>query len=144
MKRIGLVYSVFGFIIFCVLFITFVFSALVCAQTYYPADSLTVAWDAVTVPAGSTVEYAVYSRQTSQGVGEGQLKTTVQIPNAVVQFTSEGRYFVGVKAIRKVGGQEVSSSEISWSDTGTNCQGGVTFGAIYYSAPSAPKGLRKQ
>lgn len=144
MRRIGLVYSAFGFIIFCLLFIMIVLSTFVHAQTYYPADSLTVAWDAVTVPAGSTVEYAVYSRATSQGVGEGTLKTTTQIPSAAIQFTTEGRYFIGVKAIRKVSGQEVSSSDISWSDVGANCQGGIAFGAIYYSAPSAPKGLRKQ
>jgi hypothetical protein len=143
-KRIGLLYTFFGFVIFCILFITFVLSTFAAAQVYYPADSLNVAWDSVVVPSGSTVEYAVYTRLTTQGVGEAQLRTTVQNPSAAVQFTSEGRYFVGVKAVRKVGGQEVASSEISWSDNATSCQGGVTFGAVYYSAPSAPKGLRKQ
>jgi hypothetical protein len=114
------------------------------SQTYYPVDSLSVAWDVVTVPAGSTVDYRVYTRFSTQTPADAVLRSTVSVPAATVSFASEGRYFIGIQAVRKVSGTEVSSSTVSWSDVSANCQGGVTFGAVYYTAPSAPTGLRKQ
>lgn len=112
------------------------------AQSWRPADQATVQWDAVAVPSGSTIEYRVYTRTNSQGAGEGIVAAVVGIPSATVQFSIEGRYFVGVQSVRKVGGAEVASSGISWSDVPAVCQGGNTFGVVYYIPPAAPMGLR--
>jgi hypothetical protein len=52
----------------------------------------------------------------------------------------EGRYFLGVKAVRTVDGSVVSESAISWSDdaAATNSN---PFGVQFYKVPNPPGGL---
>jgi len=109
------------------------------SQTWYPANQKTVAWDAVTVPSG-TVTYKVYSKpETSE---TPTLMTTVTTTQATVTFTVEGRYYLGVSAVRTVSGVEVESSTISWSNVAAVCKNGQTFGIQYITAPNAPTGFR--
>lgn len=112
----------------------------VSAQTFYPTNQLTVAWDEVTVPSG-TVSYKVYIKPEAGGTEA--LATTVTATQATVTFTQEGRYFLGVSSVRTVNAIPIESSTISWSNVAAVCQNGVTFGAQYYVPPAAPANFRR-
>jgi hypothetical protein len=111
------------------------------ATVFKTTNSITVAWDPVTVPAGSTAQYQVYIRTDPAGTGvaSGNPITPTQ---ATVTFTVEGLYDIGVKAQRMVAGAVVSESTISWSNDPLVCQGGAAFGAQYYNPPPAATNLR--
>ncbi len=120
------------------------------AQTWYPANQKTVAWDAVTklddgtaLPADSTVQYRIYVVAASNTTKSNPTEVTVVTqPTVLITFTAEGKYFVGVKAERMVAGAKVSESTITWSDSASGTQGGTTFGVTFYKGLTAPGGLR--
>lgn len=121
------------------------------AQTWHTTNQVTVAWDAVTtlegggaIPAGNTVEYATWLNDSILDPGKTNpllVSDNILILSCIITFTAEGRYFLGVQAIRKLAdGTEVGRSTISWSDDPA-----VTpdpFGVMYYVPPASPGGLR--
>lgn len=112
------------------------------ATVFKSTNAITIAWDPVTVPAGSTVQYQLYTRTDPAGtaVASGNPVTATQ---ATVTFTVEGLYDIGVIAQRLVSGAVVSeSSSISWSNDPLVAQGGAAFGAQYYNPPPAAANLR--
>lgn len=109
------------------------------AQQWQTANSINVAWDAVTVTSG-TVTYKLYSKTVPGGVET--FISTVSTTGATVTFQAEGRYFLGVRSVRTVNGVELEASTISWSDNPAVCQGGVTFGVQYYTLPAPVGGIR--
>lgn len=118
---------------------------------WHPTNQATVSWDAVStfsdgsaLPADSTVQYAVYTRKDTDPITTFVLATTVSAPTAVITFTVEGRYFVGIKAQRYVSGALIpeSDSNISWSDVAASTQGGVPFGIAYFKKLKDAGGLR--
>ena len=111
------------------------------AQQWTTANQITVVWDAVTVPTG-TVTYQVYTKLELGAAGSEVLVKTVTPTQVLITFLVEGRYFIGVKAVRTVGGVDVGATNISWSSDATACLNGVTFGAQYYVPPGPIKNLR--
>ena len=109
-------------------------------QTYYPTNALPVAWDPVTVPSG-TVSYKLYTKPATGGTET--LHSTVTGTTATITFAQEGRYLLGVQAVRTVPNVAPMESTISWSDNPAVVQGGVTFGAQYYVPPAPPANLRR-
>lgn len=125
----------------------FLFPLAAGAQTWYPANQRTVAWDPVTtdeagqpLPAGSTVGYKVYYKTTlaTSQVFLIELAT----PQVTLTLPVEGSYFIGVSAIRKEGDILITETAISWSDIPANCQGGQAFGIRFYKTPAPPRNLR--
>lgn len=113
------------------------------AQTWVTANQGTVAWDAVApVATGDTIKYQVYTRigTTGDGAPVGAEITATQL---AITFTVEGRYFVGVKAIRYPIGETVGipSAATSWSNDPLVCAAAGPFGFVYFVAPVNPKGL---
>lgn len=115
------------------------------SQTWHPTNQVTVAWDAVVLPAGATgsVAYDVYTvgeaAEKSTAVKVGRTTTT----QMTIAFAVEGKYFIGAKSVRVLNGQDVSVSTIAWSDSPAAVSNGATFGVVYYAAPPAVTGLRK-
>lgn len=134
------------FIIFAILIV----ASIASAQTWYEANQVTFAWDAVTtlsdgtaIPSGNTVKYQVYTKpnSVSAGVKTGGEITATQL---LISFTTEGQYFLGVEALRYSGTTLLSKSNpITWSDVASNCQGGVAFGVTYWRSLMQPVNLRR-
>jgi hypothetical protein len=125
--------------------------AIAQAQTWYPVNQATVAWDAVTqlsdgtpIPAGSTIHYVVYSKAPG-GTVFSAIGTPVTATQMLITFAVEGQYIIGVKAQRLAGtpAAMVSESDIAWSDVAANVPISGTWGVIYYIKPGAIKNLRK-
>lgn len=116
------------------------------AQTWHTANQATVEWDAVTVPAGSTVEYVVYlaNAVTDPNKTNPSEVATLTSTSQLITLNVEGSYFVGVKSRRLLDSDSsnVGESDISWSDDPTRVQNGETFGLRYFIPPDAPGNLR--
>lgn len=120
------------------------FASSVSAQTWYPTNQATVAWDAVPpLATGDTIKYQVYTRMgtTGDGTPVGGEITATQL---AITFSVEGRYYVGVKTIRYPQGETVGtpSAATAWSNIAADCAAAGPFGIVYYLAPITPKGLR--
>ena len=134
-----------------IVFIVFL-SSLSFAQTnWITANQLTVGWDAVIVledgnaiPAGSKVVYEVFTKDWKDSSGTtvqsiGKTEDTIY----TVTFAQEGRYFIGVKAIREdvTNNEVLSESVISWSDNPDYVYEQNIFGSRYFLAPGQAKKL---
>jgi hypothetical protein len=114
-------------------------------QTWYTANQVTFAWDPVpkVQPTDQTNKYQVYSRTdtVSNGVKVGGEITATQL---AVSFTVEGRYYLGVEAIRYPAGETVGivSATKGWSNVAVDAAGGVPFGVVYFVRPGSASGLR--
>jgi hypothetical protein len=117
------------------------------------ANQVTVQWDAPTtlvdgspIPAGAIIMYEVYLANAV--TDPGKTNPTNLTPNApisdlsmVITLAVEGKFYVGVKAVRVENNETLSVSEINWSDA----NGAATpnpFGLVHYLAPAAPGNLR--
>ena len=117
---------------------------------WHTANQITVAWDAVEKCAESTcwvkpedsLKYAVYTKVLPSG--EPVLLGEQDNLSAVITFEAEGRYIVGVSAVRYVAGDnERIETNINWSDE----NGEYTpnpFGGKYYIVGDPPKNLHRQ
>jgi len=131
------------------LFVVLIFvllAGVALAQTWFTTNQATVEWDAVSVPAGSSVEYVVYLANaiTDPNKTNPSEVGTLTATSQLITLNVEGSYFVGVKSRRLLDsdGSNVGESDISWSDDPTRVQGGVTFGLRYFLPPDAPSNLR--
>jgi hypothetical protein len=114
------------------------------AQTWYPANQVTVAWDASTkIAPTDVVKYQLYMRTGTTGDGTA-VGVETEAVQALVTFSTEGRYYLGVKAIRYPAGETIGipSLTTSWSNVAADTNN-APFGVIYYAAPIAPINLRK-
>lgn len=123
--------------------------AILCAgpvhgQTWFTANQVTVAWDPVAkIETTDTIKYQVYLRigTTGDGVPYG---TEITATQSTITFTTEGSWFVGVRALRYVQGEAtpIPSATISWSN-----EAGATnnnpFGIKYFVAPGSVTGLKR-
>jgi hypothetical protein len=129
-----------------ILLVLLVLGGLALAQTWHTANQATVAWDAVAVPAGSTVEYVVYlaNAVTDPNKDNPAEVAVTTDTDQLITLNVEGSYFVGVKSRRilTADGTNVGESDISWSDDPTRVLNGETFGLRYFVPPDAPSNLR--
>ena len=114
-------------------------------QTWHTANQSTVAWDAVetnengdpVLPA--EISYVVYLCNAVTDINctnPAEVASTTETQQ-LITINTEGKYFVGVKAVRAVDGEIVGESVIAWSnDLAYN------WGLQYYAAPAVPSGLR--
>lgn len=115
------------------------------AQTWHTANQGAVAWDAVAkIQPTDTIKYQVYVRSDLVSAGQpvgGEITATQQ----AVSFSTEGRYYVGVKSIRYVEGESagIPSATTAWSNNAADCAAAGPFGFAYFVAPPTPGGLRR-
>ena len=141
-------------VVLALIFVGGMFAGKAWGQEWHEANQATVAWDATTalangdpIPADNTIEYAVYlSNATTDPDKTAPALLVDNLTTLIYTITlgSEGKFFVGVQAIRRLAdGTEVSNrSLISWSDdTGA---ASVPFGLIRYVPPQDVTGLSVQ
>lgn len=114
------------------------------AQEWHIANQLTMAWDPVGLEGGGSpgageITYTVYLMK--EGELEQEIESGVQTTEFTFTFPQEGRYFLGVKAVRIVDGNEIESSRIAWSNTDGSPN---NWGALHYARPTVPVSLIKQ
>lgn len=118
------------------------------AQTWYPANQKTIAWDAVTtmtsggtVPSGDTVKYQVWTKRGAEApVKAGYEITATQ---AVVTLPSEGRFLVGAQAVRYPAGETIGQpSAVTWSDSADVVAVPSPFGLFFFQAAANVKNFR--
>ena len=114
------------------------------AQTWYTANQVTLAWDAVpkVLPTDQANKYQVYSRNDLVSLGS-PIGSEITATQLVVSFTTEGRYYLGVEAIRYPAGEAVGikSTTKAWSNVAADTANNP-FGVMFFAAPSGASGLR--
>ena len=121
------------------------FAGFAQAFEWHSANQVTVLWDAVTklsdgsdIPATSTIKYKIYLRDESGTIAENQEVDTI---SALITFVNEGKYHVGISAVRYENTTEIAESDVTWSDVSGMPD---PFGFLFYLKPEVPAGLRMQ
>jgi hypothetical protein len=129
----------FSFIVLLVLSVRVVF-----AQEFYTTNQATVAWDQDF--GGVATSEVLWNIYLANAITDPEKANPVKVATAlnqqyVITLNTEGKYFVGVSAIRKIGSEVVGESAITWSDI----QGdSPKFGLQYFTIPAAPTKIVKQ
>jgi hypothetical protein len=123
------------------------FSVAAFGESWHTANSVSVAWDEVTTnDAGDPIDpteisYKVFlanSVTDPDHANPVEIGTTTDV-SYLVTLNVEGKFHVGVSAVRTVGGEVVAESSITWSNDPA-----YDFGIQYFLPPSSPGGLRPQ
>jgi hypothetical protein len=122
------------------------------AQTWWTANQVTVAWDAVAPPKDAqgvdlpgVIKYQTYYRTDLVSLGT-ILGGEVEQPQATVTVPGEGRFWLGVETVRYVDGQPTPfrSTRKAWSNVAEDCGPDGPFGVMFFIAPGSPGGLKFQ
>ena len=128
---------------------------VICADAieWKAANQVTIAWDATTtlidgqpIPAGAIIKYDIYLSNADTDPGKtNPIKLNAAPIDAlqyVVTLNTEGKYIVGVKALRfDDTGAMVAESNMNWSDV-NGVKTPNPFGLVHYIAPEPPGNLR--
>jgi len=118
--------------------------AVVMAQTWYTANQVTLAWDAVpkVLTTDQANKYQVYSRNDLVSLGS-KIGGEVTATQLLISLTVEGRYYLGVKTVRYPVGETVGIPSVgtAWSNVAADTANNP-FGVLYFTAPGFPGGLR--
>jgi len=131
----------------------FLFSVAAFAQqvNWHVTNQVTVVWDAPTtlsngnpIPSDNSLKYRVYIKRDAP---DAQAQEVTTDPISETQYTitlsEEGRYFVGVRALRfDANDTQISESAISWSNDPNVVANGEEFGVQYFVPPSPADGIR--
>lgn len=115
------------------------------SQTWYTANQVTLAWDAV--PKVQTTDqankYQVYSRNDLVSLGQ-KIGGEITATQLLITFTTEGKYYLGVEAIRYPAGETTGlpSATKAWSNVAADTNNNP-FGVMFFVLPGAPGGLRR-
>ena len=121
---------------------------------YITTNKAKISWEAVTtlesgevLPQGSVIKYMVYTMNQSsinQEIKEVPYSSTFDgsQTSCIITFTEEGKYIIGIKALRIINSSTTCESKIAWSndEVATNNK---TFGVQYFSSPSSVTNLRE-
>ncbi len=130
--------------ILCIVLFILLACSVAHAQTWFTANQVTVAWDAVAkVQPTDAIKYQVYLRIGTTGDGAAYGTETEAIQQTIT-FSAEGSWFIGVKALRYVQGEAtpIPSATISWSNEGEDTNNNP-FGVRYLVAPASVGGIRR-
>ena len=138
-------------VLFALLIMLVFATSAMAADSWKTANQITIAWDAVTtlgdgsaLPAGNVIKYDVYFRLDGHtDAGTKATPVPISVTSSIVTFSTEGKYRLGVATLRYDSlGALLATSETAWSDVAASCQGGATFGVVFYLAPAKAGGLR--
>jgi hypothetical protein len=87
-----------------------------------------------------TIEYQVFQGK----LDKSDIKPLWRGPetHTVLSLAQEGRLLLGIKSILVVDGQDVSESEIAWTDDPEIVYQGQIFGIIYFLPPKRVSGFQ--
>lgn len=139
--------------LFLIVFFLVSICSVVHSQEWVTANQVTITWDAVIafengdpIPATDIIGYGVYLAREADtdkidhihlGVTTDTLYTITLDKNL-----PEGRYFVGLKTIRKLAdGTHVAESIIGWTDNPDIVLDGKIFGLSHYFIPMMVNGI---
>jgi hypothetical protein len=118
--------------------------SFVYAQEFHTTNQATIDWeqDLGGIPAAE-VKWNVYLANAITDPGK---TNPVKIGNAVgrpytITLNVEGKYYVGVSAVRTISGTVVGETDILWADTQTEVP---AFGLQYFTIPPMPTRIIKQ
>ena len=141
----------FFVLIFCWVFLTV--PGFVASQEWVTANQVTITWDAVVafengdpIPATDIIGYGVYlvNETDTDKTNYIRFGVTTDILYTVTldKDLPEGRYFVGLRTIRKLAdGTTVTRSVIGWTDNPDIVLDGKTFGLNHYFIPMVVGGI---
>jgi hypothetical protein len=128
------------------IFTIFLFAApsSLLAVSWKTANQVTFAWDA-SETADIPQEQISYTVLMVSETDTTKASPTTVVENLTalqhtITMNVEGRYFLGVKAVRTVDGAVVSESTVAWSDDDA-ATGSKPFGVQFYKTPDPPGGL---
>lgn len=134
-----------------VLLLTLSIPNIVFSHEWITTYQATVSWEPVTeftngqpIPVDDTIEYVIYLVEEDSETREGfcDLWFTAET-EYTISFEKEGRFFVGLKTLRKdFDGVLLSESVVGWSDDPLIVKDGETFGIRYFYTPLAPCGFK--
>lgn len=136
--------SIIVFLMVCL----FAATPVIADVNWHLANQTTVGWDAVTTLSDGTVvppaqvSYKVFLAKLIDKTDMSEVGTAIVNQEFTVTLTSEGKWYVGIRAVRTVDNVVITSSNISWSDDPIACQDGNTFGIMLYMGPANVTGLR--
>lgn len=116
-----------------------------------PANQVTIDWTAPDgletgdpLPPEDSFAYRVYAKV--QGEEEVAEQTTEPLyeQEFTLTFTGEGRFLVGVRALRMRDDVELSRSPIVWSDDSEIVEEGQPWGILHYIMPEHITGLLRR
>jgi len=114
------------------------------AQTWYTANQVTLAWDAVpkVLTTDQANKYQVYSRNDLVSLGT-KIGSEITATQLVISFSTEGRYYLGVESIRYPIGETVGIPSLTkaWSNVAADTNNSP-FGVMFFTAPAQPSVLR--
>lgn len=121
------------------------------AVDFTVVNQKTISWAPVTkttegndIPAGDTIKYQVWLVQ-DQAAKDTAIKVgpELDVTSYTITFTAEGRWLVGVEAIRipAASTDDVRRAPITWSDSDDTALVPAPFGFIYFEAPAQVGGL---
>ena len=120
------------------------FAAPAIAQTWYTANQVTLAWDAVprVLTTDQANKYQVYSRNDLVSLGS-KIGAEITATQLLISLSVEGRYYLGVKSVRYPVGETVGipSTVTAWSNVAADTANNP-FGVMFFTAPISPGGLR--
>jgi hypothetical protein len=115
------------------------------SQTWYPANQVTIAWDEVpkVLTTDQANKYQVYSRNDLVSLG-AKIGGEITATQLLISLTVEGRYYLGVEAIRYPQGETtgIPSATKAWSNVAADTNNSP-FGILFFTAPAQPVGLRR-
>lgn len=129
-------------------------SLCICVNAYaidwYSTNQATVEWDyestwAEWVNSGvnNKVKFNLYLKNSTDGTPVILTPDPISEVMYTVTLRDEGKYFIGVSAVKMLGNEVVSESEISWSDVPEVCASLKDFGIKYFTQLNQPLGLRR-
>lgn len=116
------------------------------AVDWTAANQVTIAWGAVTtlsagepIPEGDIINYEVFV-VSETGNKEADRVSQGKTPDLqfTITFTEEGRFFVGVRALRLRDAALIGVSTFAWSDNPVFVKDGLTFGIVFFLGPAGP------
>ena len=114
------------------------------AQTWYTANQVTLAWDAVpkVLTTDQANKYQVYSRNDLVSLGT-KIAGEITATQLLISFSVEGQYYLGVESIRYSAGSTVGVPSLTkaWSNNAADTNN-APFGVSYLIRPAITGGLR--
>ena len=114
------------------------------AQTWVSGNQVTLSWDAVApIEPTDVITYQVYLKPSLTGT-PAAFGATIAGTQQLVQFSSEGRYFLCVETLRLPQGETepIRSERMACSDVAADTEANDPFGCKYFAPPASAGGLR--
>lgn len=126
------------------MFVLIITLQLAHATDWHTANQVTIAWDQSYDIEGGTIptDQVTWDVFVANAITDPDKTNPVKVGSATeneytLTLNTEGKYTVGVQAVRTVEGEVLKSSTITWSDEDPS-----PFGIKYFIIPANPNNLR--